>query len=1414
MRSFYNRLSAILLAVIFVWMSVPLSGQSTCVTPTEVTVMEITNNSALVTWDIEDASETTQWYVFVYPSSEGAWNGYEILTSTNSVTLTDLIPSTYYTVRVQTFCGEDDYSEWTDPFEFNTDCGLISVTADHPYQISFEDSDAGTLFWPHATEAGNGIWMVDDGSAWHSPYVDAHSGYYYYLFTHFDNGDTARLFSPFFDLTQLQRPEISFWHYENWDTELFVYYRTGMNGEWQPLAHYSDIDFYNVLYDRYDYLKEELRLPAVDSCQLSFVATYVGTESNSWGTIGALLDDISLYEGPSCHSPVNLSVDFTSANHATLSWTDRNDSEPASWTVRYKRDIDYDWTEIMSTDTFVTFDDLTLETHFMANVKANCGANDESEWSADLNFYTSCGRVYTVSPDIPYQQGFEDRHDCWSFNGYNTGFTTSWLWAHSGHNLAYIATDEELLSPYFDLTQLAHPTLTFHHRLEMMDEGTALSVYYRTGENEPLQLLAQYVSQQNYSFEVNALPADTCQIVFRTTIDDRVFIDDIMIGEMPSCIQPNHLSVDNISTNSVTLSWNANGNESEWTIHVTGRADTVVSSNPVTLNGLLPNSTYYVSVRANCGGSDFSAWTDSIPFQTECGAITIDEEHIYTEGFENCTTMALPMCWENVEGYSFIYSGTNPTFSGRYCLRMSAYEDNPTTLHINEFTNEINTLQVSFSLYPDFYYGGDIQFEVGVLEGDNQFVPVQTVSLTNTSRSTYHFPLNRYDGEGGRIAFRMVSFSGGRNYLVVDNIVVEPAPTCPAPTNVTADEITSNSAVITWLNGSTTNPASWTVRLNNGLNDRDTTVTTNSVVFSNLAVGTRYTVQVRANCTATDISDWSNEETFDTECGVIVVTPDNPYMEGFEVYPLCWHYDWDVPSRMSGWDWDSYAHTGDGSVYTGVNIVSPILDLTALETPMLSFYHENNVGVYYRTRESGIWQLLADFPQGDRYGYKYEHIDLPNTSATYEIAFGALYPDHIYLDDIWVGEKPECLMPTDIDFNNLTSNSVQISWTANGEEDSWTIRMNGNEIVVTENPVTITDLEMGTRYVVSVRANCTDTTSSDWSEDVYFSTYCDTFVVTSTHPYHEGFEGYLDCWDVEYLTYSLNWWQIESEEDAYEGTHFVETDEFRGGTYLLFTPILNLTQVSAAQINFQTRLSTPHINKANRVTMSSLQVFYRTDRTSAWQLLETYNDLTSTYARKVINLPELSASCQIGFMAQLDGTHTIILDDINVFELLPCAAPSAVTVEDNVVTWTGTAPSYNVKVSVNGEVATETTVTTNNYTVEGLEEGDYAIVRVQAVCNEDNLSEWTEGNVVIPTRIENYGSLITIHPNPTTGVIRIEGATPNADLAVFDVFGKRMMSDKVTSELTELDLSGLAAGVYVIRIANAGEVTTVKVVKE
>ena len=72
-----------------------------------------------------------------------------------------------------------------------------------------------------------------------------------------------------------------------------------------------------------------LRLPNVDSCQLSFVAT--GTTS---GYRSVQMGSLSIYEYPSCVAPTELTVvNFPAANQVTLSWTNVNDSVPASWTV-------------------------------------------------------------------------------------------------------------------------------------------------------------------------------------------------------------------------------------------------------------------------------------------------------------------------------------------------------------------------------------------------------------------------------------------------------------------------------------------------------------------------------------------------------------------------------------------------------------------------------------------------------------------------------------------------------------------------------------------------------------------------------------------------------------------------------------------------------------------------------------------------------------------------------------------------------------------------------------------------------------------------------------------------------------------------------------------------------------------------
>jgi hypothetical protein len=85
---------------------------------------------------------------------------------------------------------------------------------------------------------------------------------------------------------------------------------------------------------------------------------------------------------------------------------------------------------------------------------------------------------------------------------------------------------------------------------------------------------------------------------------------------------------------------------------------------------------------------------------------------------------------------------------------------------------------------------------------------------------------------------------------------------CTAPTNVTATEITDNSAVINWE--AMENQLSWEIRYTTQGQDTTVIATTNPVVITNLYYGQTYQVWVRAFCGADTYSDWSEVATFNT----------------------------------------------------------------------------------------------------------------------------------------------------------------------------------------------------------------------------------------------------------------------------------------------------------------------------------------------------------------------------------------------------------------------------------------------------------------------------------------------------------------------------------------------------------------------
>ena len=81
--------------------------------------------------------------------------------------------------------------------------------------------------------------------------------------------------------------------------------------------------------------------------------------------------------------------------------------------------------------------------------------------------------------------------------------------------------------------------------------------------------------------------------------------------------------------------------------------------------------------------------------------------------------------------------------------------------------------------------------------------------------------------------------------------------------------------------------------------------------------------------------------------------------------------------------------------------------------------------------------------------------------------------------------------PTALTAGTPEVNSVELSWTENGEATAWQICVNGdrdNLIDVTENHYTLTGLTQETDYSVSVRSYVDDSTCSLWSDAVTFTT--------------------------------------------------------------------------------------------------------------------------------------------------------------------------------------------------------------------------------------------------------------------------------------------------------------------------------------
>ena len=311
-------------------------------------------------------------------------------------------------------------------------------------------------------------------------------------------------------------------------------------------------------------------------------------------------------------------------------------------------------------------------------------------------------------------------------------------------------------------------------------------------------------------------------------------VDRYYLFEAPviTCPKVADITSDNLTSNSVDLSWTPAGSESNWDIYVASSATDVPGNNTTptdyvsglpqyTMSNLTANTTYYVYVRANCGGNDVSLWKP-YSFTTPCEAeatLPMSFNFDNVPGSTSGSTNNLPACWNYLNeststtysGYPIVYSGADYAHSGSNSLRFyvyttsGTYEDEYAILPpVDVNVNPINTLQISFQARA--YSSYKLNIVVGVMMNPadkNTFVPIDTIIANTTTYSAFEVPLTNYTGTGNFIALKAPRPSTSYNAGYVDDIVVDLAPLCTRPNHLSAVTST-NDATLTWESTGTT----------------------------------------------------------------------------------------------------------------------------------------------------------------------------------------------------------------------------------------------------------------------------------------------------------------------------------------------------------------------------------------------------------------------------------------------------------------------------------------------------------------------------------------------------------------------------------------------------------------------------------
>ena len=369
----------------------PISGLTLTPSTESVDLTWISDNS---NFDIQCKLQSETW------DSE---NVVTLTSSTTSATIPELLPATYYTVRVRAVCDGTE-SIWMTA-NFKTNCPVITEL---PWIETFETAWV-TPHLPGTISAPN-CWInmnADGSSTYYTKSAAAYEGQGVYMYGYSSSTSTSTSYankdwfiSPVIELTGEEA--LSFYVKKSstsYTPELRIYaLDLAVNNDVTSQADTSNFVLLDSILDlTTSYVEREVLLEGLEGqYRLAFV------RNRTIGHGAVYFDNVKVGTAPTCERVTDLTTTEITTNTISLSW--EGSEGTSSYKIYYKMSSAAEWTIVEQvTDNYYTLTDLTSGTSYTINITAVCDNEVETGFitAGNLVVATLCDTY-----EVPFLEDF------------------------------------------------------------------------------------------------------------------------------------------------------------------------------------------------------------------------------------------------------------------------------------------------------------------------------------------------------------------------------------------------------------------------------------------------------------------------------------------------------------------------------------------------------------------------------------------------------------------------------------------------------------------------------------------------------------------------------------------------------------------------------------------------------------------------------------------------------------------------------------------------------------------------------------------------------------------------------------------------------------------------------------------------